>query len=138
MHAVPRLLPFAQQRAVVRADVNDQPAFAGIEDVGLAILDHFREVLVQDPRRAAGVGIIRGEEHRGIDNATQLDQLAMGTEEQFGRIGRLFARPLADRTHLVDRGNIAHEEDRFEILAVAQLAFLDDQAGPRAGRKGRG
>ena len=111
------------------------PPAPGSMTCGFAMVDHFREVLVQDPRRAAGVRIIRRKEHCGIDDAAQLNQLAMGTEEQFRRIGGLLARPLADRTHLVDRGNIADEEDRLEILAVAQLAFLDDQAGPGAGGK---
>ena len=133
-----RLLPFAQQRAVVRADVHDESAGAGVDDLGLAILDHFREVLVQDARRAAGVGIIRRKEHRRIDDAAQLHQLAMRAEEQFGRIGGLLARPLADRTHLVDWGNIADEQDGLEVPTVAQLAFLDDQAGPGAGGKRRG
>ena len=122
----------AEQRAVVRADVDDQILLPEREQLHhLAI--QLGEVLAQDPGRAAGVGVVRREEDGRIDDQAELHQLALRAVQELGRIRRLLVRPRADRVHRVDRRQEAEEQDRTQVGRAAHLAALDEDAAAGSG-----
>ena len=119
MDAEARLLEIAQQRPVVGADVNDQvPRHKTQQRRRLAA--QFGEVLPQDLRGAAGVGIFGRKQDLRVDDQPELHELALPAAKEQGRIGRLLARRAADRPHLVDRRQITEEQDRVEP-ALSQI-----------------
>ena len=135
-NAVAALLEVRDQRAVVRADVDDE--------IVLAEAEHLRrlgvklgEIVAQDPRHAAGVGIFRREDDHRIDGEAELHQFAVAAMQQVGRKPRLLALDLADRNHLVHRRHVAERQHGLELVVAADLAAFDRNACRRCRRRGQ-
>ena len=131
-HAVAALVEIRQQRAVVRPDVDRQRLFPDrIEPHHFVV--QLGEVLAQDARRAARVGVVRREQDCGIDDEAELHELAVRAVQQLRRIGRLLVRTASDRIHRVDWRQIANKQDRTQLLRAANLAALHKDAAARLG-----
>ena len=73
---MPAFVEVREQRAVVRADVDDE--VVRLERKALLHLAvQLGEVLAQHPRRAARVRIAGREQHRGIDGEAELGEVAV-------------------------------------------------------------
>ena len=120
-HPVPALQEIAEQRAVVRADVDHQ--IIGRERQHRHRL-HIQvgEVLAQDAGRAGQVGIAKGKQHLGIDLEADLDMAAGRAADHLERERRLFDWHAADVGHGVDRRDEPDEQDRIEAVVPANLA----------------
>ena len=93
----------------------------------------FGEVVAQDLRRPAGVGILGRKQNRRIDDQAELHELALLAVQDFGGVGRLLVRALPDRAHLVDRRKIAEKQHRLKFLRAAHLTTVDDDAATGTG-----
>ena len=123
----------AQQVAVVRADIYDQIIRSQF-DYAFAFLVHFSKVLSQDLGGAAGVGIARRKEDRGIYDKPELDQMTLGAVQYLSRVAALFMRSFAYGVHGIDRRQVAQKKDwlkvsgRF-IKCLAAEVFLKTHHG---------
>ena len=123
-HAVAAGLEILQQRAVVRADIDDQAVRRERDHVG-AFPVKIGEVLAQDARRAAEIRIAVGEQNLCRHLQADLDMAAAGAAQHLERIGRLLDRHAADFRHGVHRRDIAEEQHRIQRLRAANLATPD-------------
>ena len=75
-HAMAAVLEIAEQRAVVRAEVDHEVALAKLQH-GRSLAIEIGEIVAQELRGAAGVGIFRRKDDDGIDRQAELGQVAI-------------------------------------------------------------
>ncbi len=134
-HAVTAGLEVGEERAVVRADIDDEVGRRERQQRrGFGI--KLGEVVAQELGGAAGVGIFGGKDDDGVYRKPELDKLAAGAVQEIGGKPGLLARRRADRDHLVDGGHVAQREDAGERRMSADLTAFDRDAGsgPRGSR----
>ena len=131
-HAVAGFLEIRQQRAVIGADIDHEIVFPQAQH-RRGFAGEIGEIVAQQLRGAAGVGIVRRKDDDGIDREAELHQLAVAAVEQVGREPRLLPRHDADPHHLVDRRHVAEREHVIERGVAAYLTALDRDAGAGAG-----
>ena len=132
-HAMAAVLEIRKQRAVVRADVDDEIVAGRGRASPRSRAASSAKLSRSSLRRAAGVGIFRRKDDDRIDGEAELHQFAFAAMQQVGRKPRLLARHLADRHHLVDRRHVAEREHVIERRVSADLAAFDRDAGAGAG-----
>ena len=134
-HAVTAGLEVGEERAVVRADIDDEVGRRERQQRrGFGI--KLGEVVAQELGGAAGVGIFGGKDDDGVYCKPELDKLAAGAVQELGGKPGLLARRRADRDHLVDGRHVAQREDAGERRMSADLTAFDRDAGsgPRGSR----
>ena len=120
-------LEVRQQRAVVRADVNDQVRRRELEQRG-SLGIKVGEIVPQQLGGAAGVGVLGREDDDGIDGKAELHQLALFAVQEIGREPGLLARDIVHRDHLVDRRHVAEREHAPQRRVPADLTAFDRYA----------
>ena len=75
-HTLTAVLEIREQRAIVRADIDDQVVVAQPEHGGALALQ-VGKIVAQQFGGAAGVGIFRREDDRRVDGEAELHQLAI-------------------------------------------------------------
>ena len=129
---MPAAMEVAEQRAVVRSDVDDQVLLRERKQLHhLAV--QLGEVLAQDAGRAAGVRVVRREDDVRVHDQPELHQRARLRSAGARPDSRLLVGPRADRVHRVDRRQIAEEQDRTQVRRAADLAALDEDAAAGSG-----
>jgi len=131
-HAVAAALEVRQQRAVVRADVDDEVERSELQH-GRGFGIELGEIIPQQLGGAAGVGIFRRKDDDRIDREAELHQIALGAMEQVGGKPGLLPRHLADRDHLVHGRHIAERKYPGQRRMAADLTAFDRNACSASG-----